>query len=115
MNADSYLRTYDLCRYYRRGLHEVRALDSVSLQVRRGELLSIVGSSGSGKSTLLNLLAGLDTPTSGRVEIAGVALTSMSRRQLSAYPRVQSGNDLSIVQSDCSLYRIAKCRDRAAV
>ena len=81
----SWLRTLDLCRYYRRGPQEVRALDGVSLEMKQGEFLGIVGSSGSGKSTLLNLLAGLDTPTSGTVEFGGSALSGMSRKQLSAY------------------------------
>jgi len=85
MSANSWLCTIDLCRYYRRGPQEVRALDGVILAVERGEFLGIVGSSGSGKSTLLNLLAGLDTPTSGLVEFEQVPLTSMSRRQLAAY------------------------------
>jgi putative ABC transport system ATP-binding protein len=83
--ADPYIRTVDLCRHYRRGPQTVKALDKVSITVARGEFLGIVGSSGSGKTTLLNLLAGLDTPTSGVVDLAGVALTSMSRRQLSSY------------------------------
>jgi putative ABC transport system ATP-binding protein len=85
MFEKKWLNTIDLCRFYRRGTHEVRALNSVTLSVERGEFLGIVGSSGSGKSTLLNLLAGLDTPTSGSVELEGIALTIMSRRQLSTY------------------------------
>ncbi|MFI5251999.1 MAG: ABC transporter ATP-binding protein [Bacteroidota bacterium] len=85
MTPVSWLHALELCRFYKRGPQEVRALDAVSLDVNRGEFLGIVGSSGSGKSTLLNLLAGLDTPTSGTVEIDGVPLTAMSRRQLSAY------------------------------
>jgi putative ABC transport system ATP-binding protein len=91
MSANSWLRTIDLCRYYRRGPQEVRALDGVILVVERGEFLGIVGSSGSGKSTLLNLLAGLDTPTSGLVEFEKVPLTSMSRRQLAAYRAYKVG------------------------
>ncbi len=82
---EPYIRTTDLSRYYERGHHTVKALDRVSITVARGEFLSIVGSSGSGKTTLLNLLAGLDTPTSGVVDLAGTRLTKMSRRQLSAY------------------------------
>ncbi len=85
MSSDSYLRTQNLCRYYKRGTHEVRALHDASIEVHRGELLGLVGSSGSGKTTLLNLLAGLDTPTTGSVEFNGTALTTMSRRQRSAY------------------------------
>ena len=82
---EPYIRTTDLCRYYERGHHTVKALDRVSITVSRGEFVSIVGSSGSGKTTLLNLLAGLDTPTSGAVDLAGMPLTKMSRRQLSSY------------------------------
>ena len=85
MNSEAYLRTNDLSRHYHRGPSVVRALDGVSIAIGHGEFLGIVGSSGSGKTTLLNLLAGLDTPTSGTVEIGGVPLSSLSRRQLSAY------------------------------
>jgi putative ABC transport system ATP-binding protein len=85
MSPAPFINTSDLCRYYHRGHHTVRALDGVTISVARGDFLSIVGSSGSGKTTLLNLLAGLDTPTSGSVEVNGVSMSSMSRRQLSAY------------------------------
>lgn len=85
MTGNAFLSTTNLCRFYHRGPQTVRALDGVSLTVERGQFLSVVGSSGSGKTTLLNLLAGLDTPTSGTVELAGVPLTSLTRRQLSAY------------------------------
>jgi putative ABC transport system ATP-binding protein len=77
MTGTPLLKIADLSRYYRRGPQEVRALDQVSL--------TIVGSSGSGKTTLLNLLAGLDTPTSGLIEIRGTSLGSMSRRELASY------------------------------
>jgi len=82
---DAWITTSRLCRYYRRGPTEVRAVDGVDLTIGRGEFLGIVGSSGSGKSTILSLLAGLDTPTSGRIEIDGVALGSLTRRELAAY------------------------------
>jgi putative ABC transport system ATP-binding protein len=85
MTNTAWLRTLDLCRSYKRGKHEVRALQGVSLDVIRGEFLVIVGSSGSGKSTLLNLLAGLDTPSSGSVEFNGNVLSGMSRKQLASY------------------------------
>jgi len=83
--TQTWLQTNDLCRYYRRGLHDVRALDGVTLDVERGEYLAVVGSSGSGKSTLLNLLAGLDTPSSGSVMLEGMRFAEMSRRQLASY------------------------------
>jgi len=83
--SNGWLNTIGLCRYYRRGPHEVRAVDGVDLAVEKGEFLGIVGASGSGKSTLLNLMAGLDTPTSGRIEVDGAILGSMTRRELSAY------------------------------
>ena len=81
----SWIQTKGLCRYYRRGPHTVKAVDGVDLDVDRGEFVGVVGSSGSGKSTLLNLLAGLDTPTSGTIEIDRVALNSLSRRELASY------------------------------
>ena len=61
----------------------VRALNSVSLEVRDGELAAIVGPSGSGKSTLLHIIGTLDRPTSGIVRVAGVDTSAMSDRQLS--------------------------------
>lgn len=79
------MQTFDLCRYYTRGHYEVRAVDRVSCEIQRGEFLAIVGSSGSGKSTFLNLLAGLDSPTGGHVEVEGKSLSEMSRRELAAY------------------------------
>jgi putative ABC transport system ATP-binding protein len=83
--GNAHVRVRDLCRHYRRGTQTVRALDGVSLSAERGELLAVVGSSGSGKSTLLNLLAGLDTPTSGSLEVDGRPLAELSRRELAAY------------------------------
>ena len=86
-----FIRTVNLCRYYRPGPHEVRAVDKVNLSINRGEFVSIVGASGSGKSTVLNLMAGLDTPTSGSVMIEDVTLESLNRRKLAEYRARQVG------------------------
>jgi NitT/TauT family transport system ATP-binding protein len=58
-------------KVYGAGQHAVAALDAIDLDVSRGELLCVVGASGCGKSTLLNLIAGLDQPTAGRVDVSG--------------------------------------------
>ena len=70
------------------GRPPVAALDDVSLRIDAGELLAIVGPSGSGKSTLLHVMGTLDRPTSGSLRIAGVEVSTMSDRRLSA---VRSG------------------------
>ena len=80
-----WLCTRRVCRFYQRKASEVRAVDSVSLSVERGDFISLVGSSGSGKSTLLNLLAGLDRPTSGEIYHQGEPFSRMTPRELSAY------------------------------
>lgn len=61
------LRLHEVSKIYPMGELEVRALDSVSLEVYRGEFLMVLGQSGSGKSTLLNVLGGMDRPSSGEV------------------------------------------------
>jgi len=60
-------------------VHAVRGID---LEISKGEFTTIVGPSGSGKSTLLNLLGGLDKPTTGTVEIAGVLINNLSDNEL---------------------------------
>jgi ABC-type lipoprotein export system ATPase subunit len=70
---------------------EVQALQGLDLLIDEGELVAMVGASGSGKSTLMNILAGLDTPTAGKVRVAGKDIGLLSARQRLAYRRTQVG------------------------
>ena len=70
---------------------EVRAVQDVDLQIKRGEFSALVGPSGSGKSTLLNLMSGLDHPTHGTIKLVGKELSHMSETELSDYRRDHIG------------------------
>jgi putative ABC transport system ATP-binding protein len=72
----------NLTRYYTVGEEEVRALDGVSFDVRRGEWVAVVGQSGSGKSTLMNLIGALDTASSGSYRINGHDVEKMTDDEL---------------------------------
>ncbi|MCB1822013.1 MAG: lipoprotein-releasing ABC transporter ATP-binding protein LolD [Candidatus Competibacteraceae bacterium] len=71
------LECRQLAKSFREGSERLEVLRRISLQVRRGERLAIMGNSGSGKSTLLHLLGGLDTPTAGSVQVAGQELSRL--------------------------------------
>ncbi len=72
-------------RTFRRGRTPVPVLKNLSLSMKGGEFLALMGPSGSGKSTLLNLIAGLDRPTSGEVVVGGAAIHRLSERKLAAW------------------------------
>jgi putative ABC transport system ATP-binding protein len=80
-----------LSKIYHKGDIEIPALRDISLEVDQAEFVSIVGRSGSGKSTLLNLVGGLDTATSGRIEFDGKDLTRMNRSELARHRRFAVG------------------------
>lgn len=79
------IRTTDMVKEYKIGKQKIRAVDSVSLEVSKGEFIALVGVSGSGKSTLLHLLGGLDKATSGEVVVNGQEIRKMSDRRLSQF------------------------------
>ena len=81
----------DLFKIYKVADLEVVALRGLALQVRRGEMLGIVGASGSGKSTLLNILAGLDLPSAGSAFVNGRNLITMTEQDLVSYRRLEVG------------------------
>ena len=73
----------DICKIYNPGENEVRALDGVSLQIKHGEYVAIIGQSGSGKSTLMNMLGCLDVPSSGAYILNGCDVSHMTDDELS--------------------------------
>ena len=85
------LHVQDVTKVYHQGRREVHALRGVSLHVAPGEFLSLMGPSGSGKSTLLHLLGALDTPTSGRILLAGQDLRGLSDKQCTLLRRNRIG------------------------
>lgn len=76
------VRTQNLIKAYQSGEVKVEALRGISLEIGRGEFVGIMGPSGSGKSTLMGLIGGLDSPTSGIIEIDGIDVSKMPERQL---------------------------------
>ena len=72
----------NVSKIYHLGGEEIRALDDVSLDINRGEFMSIIGPSGSGKSTLMHILGCLDSPTHGTINLDGVMIQGASRAQL---------------------------------
>jgi putative ABC transport system ATP-binding protein len=82
MADEAIIETIELTKVYGMGEVQVRALDQVSLTIRKGELVAIMGPSGSGKSTLMNILGCLDRPTSGQYILAGEDVSDLNKTQL---------------------------------
>ena len=81
INADKLTKEYDV------GFENVRALDGVSFEVHRGELISVTGASGSGKSTLLHILGGVETASGGCLTVDGTDVFSLFEKMLANYRR----------------------------
>jgi putative ABC transport system ATP-binding protein len=84
---DSSIRAQGLTRHYQMGPEVIRAVEEVSLQVNAGDFVALLGASGSGKSTLLHLMAGLDRPTSGSLQVGADELGKLSPEELARYRR----------------------------
>ena len=75
----------NVSRVYKSGDHELKALDSVNMELEEGKFVVILGPSGAGKSTLLNLLGGLDSPTDGKIYVEGEDISKLSNDELADY------------------------------
>ena len=81
----------DVRKIYKMGVVEIRAVDGIDFEIEKGEFAVIVGPSGAGKTTVLNILGGMDTATSGLVQIDGTDITRFKARQLTSYRRDDIG------------------------
>src|SRR6476660_5904397 len=85
MMASELVSVHDVHKYYARGGERIDVLQGVNLEIPRGDFLALMGPSGSGKTTLLNLLGGIDTPSSGLLEVDGVKINDLGGSALSRW------------------------------
>jgi putative ABC transport system ATP-binding protein len=85
MSANTLVHVRDVHKHFTRGNERIDVLQGVSVDIPQGDFLALMGPSGSGKTTLLNLIGGLDAPTGGSIEVAGVHLNQLSGGRLSRW------------------------------
>ena len=83
--GDAVVRIKGVAKVYQRDSQAVPVLENIDLEVAAGESVALMGPSGSGKTTLLNLIAGIDQPTQGSIQVAGQALDGLSERELAKF------------------------------
>jgi putative ABC transport system ATP-binding protein len=87
----SYIQCINLTRTYKKGSATITPLDDLDLSIEESTFTALMGPSGSGKTTLLNLIAGIDTPTSGSLVIGGVEVSALSRNKLAHWRATHVG------------------------
>jgi putative ABC transport system ATP-binding protein len=85
------LKGTGLKRYYLRGAEIVKALDGVDIEIKKGEMVAVVGTSGAGKTTLMNILSCLDKPTEGKLYIKGMDVSDLNQEKLTDIRRENMG------------------------
>jgi putative ABC transport system ATP-binding protein len=85
MSANTLVHVRNVHKHFTRGSERIDVLQGVNVDIGQGEFLALMGPSGSGKTTLLNLIGGLDAPTGGSIEVAGVTLNELSGSRLSRW------------------------------
>ncbi len=83
--SDALIQCRQVTKSYKKGAISVTPLERLDLDVSRSEFLALMGPSGSGKTTLLNLLSGIDTPSSGTIDVDGTEIQGLNRRKLAAW------------------------------
>ena len=89
--TDAFVSFENVSKVYRTGEVEIRAADSVTFSVRKGEFVIIVGPSGAGKTTVLNMLGGMDACSGGTITVDGAVISGYNARQLTGYRRHDIG------------------------
>src|SRR5947209_14441256 len=85
MAAEPIVRVVEVHKNFRRGSEQIDVLKGLSLDVPQGEFLALMGPSGSGKTTLLNLIAGLDQPSGGQIQVGQDVISTMSESELARW------------------------------
>jgi len=105
------LRLSDVKKSYQQGQQKLEILRGLNLEIKKAEVLAILGQSGSGKSTLLTLLAGLDTPDSGEIEISGSIISKLNQAQRTEF----RGKKIGIVFQQFHLLSHLKALENVAL
>ena len=101
MSAEAIVQVSDLCKHFSRGSERIDVLLDLNLEVSEGEFLALMGPSGSGKTTLLNLIAGLDRPSEGVIEVGDDRISAMSEGQLARWRTRHVGLRVPVPTTSC--------------